>query len=381
MPAPERHACFATCTRGVEPVLQAEVRALGLARQERQVGGVYFEGTRLDLWRANRQLATAVRVLQRLARFPARDGDELYAATRELPWERWLAPDGSLVVAAQASESALDHSRFLEQRVKDAIVDRFRAREGTRPAVEREDPDLRIHLHLHADRATLALDTSGAALHRRGWRLHQGRAPLAENLAAALVRLSGWDARAPLVDPFCGSGTIAIEAAWLAAGIAPGSRRSFGFERWRDHDARAYAAWQATQTAAPSGRRRPTLVASDVDEARVAEARANAEHAGVGDWIRCEVADARALELRAGWNAFVVANAPYGLRVGDGGEAGEVLELYRAFGARLRAVGRGSRLALLALEQAQVRALGLRGLATQELLNGGLECQLALGEV
>jgi len=378
MPAPERSVFFATCARGVEPVLHAEARALGLARTERQVGGVRFEGVRADLWRANRGLRTAVRVLQRVARFAAPDADALHAGAAEIPWERWLAPGGSLCVQAQSSESALDHTRFAEQRVKDAVVDRFRARTGTRPAVERESPDLSIHLHLYRDRATLSLDGSGEALHRRGWRLHQGRAPLAENLAAALIELSGWDGRAPLLDPFGGSGTIAIEAAWRAAGILPGSRRSFGFERWLDHDAEAYARFVAASRPAAPVRRRPTLVCSDLDPERVAEARANAENAGVGDWVRCELGDARELALKPGWNAWVVTNAPYGLRVG---EADELTELYRAFGARLRAVGAGTTLALLTLDPALVRALALRGLERHPLTNGGLECTLAVGVV
>src|SRR5262245_2638621 len=186
----ERSVFFVTCARGVEPVLHAEAKALRLAKLERQVGGVRFEGTRADAWRANLLLRTAVRVLERRARFSAPDADALYAAAREVPWERWLAPEGSLAVQAQSSESVLDHTQFLEKRVKDAVVDRFRAATGTRPAVDREDPDLRIHLHLWRDRATLSLDTSGEALHRRGWRVHQGRAPLAENLAAALAALA-----------------------------------------------------------------------------------------------------------------------------------------------------------------------------------------------
>lgn len=379
----ERHVFFVTCARGVEPVLHAEAKALGLARLERQVGGVRFEGTRADGWRANLWLRTAVRVLARLARFEAADADALYANVQALPWERWLAPDGSLAVQAQSSESALDHTQFLEQRVKDAVVDRFRERTGMRPSVEREDPDLRIHLHLFRDRATLSLDTSGEALHKRGWRLHQGRAPLAENLAAAMLLFSAWDRRSPLVDPFCGSGTLAIEAAWLAAGLAPGARRSFGFERWLDHDARAFASLRA---ALPSpgpggGRKRPILVASDLDPERAAEARANLEQAGVGEWVRCEVADARALELKRGWNAWIVTNAPYGLRIGTSGGGGEILELYRAFGTRLKECGSGSRLALLALESEALRALALRGLQRIPLVNGGLECTLAIGAV
>lgn len=386
MASAARSSFFVTCARGVEPALHAEARALGLARSERQVGGVRFEGTRADGWRANLMLRTAVRVLERLERFEARDGDELYAAVNALPFETWLAPDGSLAVQAQSSESRLDHTQFVEQRVKDAVVDRFRTRTGTRPSVDREDPDLRIHLHLFRDRATLSLDGSGEALHKRAWRLHQGRAPLAENLAAAMLAYSGWDERAPLLDPFAGSGTLVIEAAWLAAGIPPGASRSFGFERWLDHDAAAFAALRASCQAAAEarrGRKRPILVGSDLDPERVAEARANAEHAGVSEWVRFEVADARALELRSGWNAWIVCNAPYGLRVGpaaSAGERGELAGLYRAFGARLRERGAGCTLALLALEE-HVGALGLHGLRRIALTNGGLECVLAIGTV
>ncbi len=380
-----RRSFFVTCAPGVEPALHAEARALGFARLERQVGGVHFEGTRADGWRANLMLRTGVRVLERLARFEARDGDQLHAAVNALPWETWLGPEGSLAVQAQSSESRLDHTQFAEQRVKDAVVDRFRARTGTRPSVDREDPDLRIHLHLFRDRATLSLDGSGEALHRRGWRLHQGRAPLSENLAAAMLAYSGWDQRAPLVDPFAGSGTLVIEAAWLAAGIPPGARRAFGFERWLDHDAPAFAALRAAclaEAEARRGRKRAVLLGSDLEPERVAEARANAEHAGVGEWVRFELADARELELRRGWNAWIVCNAPYGLRVGAGASAGErheLVELYRAFGARLREHGAGCTLALLALEREHVSALGLRGLRHLALTNGGLECILAVG--
>jgi 23S rRNA (guanine2445-N2)-methyltransferase / 23S rRNA (guanine2069-N7)-methyltransferase len=380
MPSAGRSVFFATCAPGVEPVLHREALALRLSKVERQVGGVRFEGTLRERWRANLHLGTAVRVLERITRFEARDGDALHAGAHEVPWEHWLAPEGTLVVQAQTSESVLDHSQFLEQRVKDAIVDRFRARTGTRPSVARDDPDLRVHVHLFRDRVTLSLDTSGEALHKRGWRLHQGQAPLAENLAAALLALAEWDERSPLVDPFVGTGTIPIEAARRAAGIAPGASRDFGFERWLDHDAAGFAAERAAAAPRASQRRRPVLLGFDLDPERVAEARANAENAGVGDWVRFEVADARALELRRGWNAWIVTNAPYGLRIGErGGE--ELLELYRAFGARLRECAVGSTLALLALEARHVRALGLRGLTRFPLVNGGLECGLAVGRI
>ena len=277
----------------------------------------------------------------------------------------------------------LDHTLFLEQRVKDAVVDRFRERTGVRPSVARTEPDLPIHLHLWRDRATLSLDTSGEALHRRGWRVHQGRAPLAENLAAALVRLAEWDERSPLVDPFCGSGTLAIEAALSAAGRPPGGQRGFAFERWRDHDAAGWAAARAAAVAPGPARRVPIVLGSDVDPERVAEARANAESAGVAERVRFEVADARTVELKRGWNAWLVSNLPYGVRVGGGSveETRAVTATVRAFGERLRAEAQGWHYGLLVLAQEQAGLLGLARPRQVPIVNGGLECAALVGSV
>ena len=192
-----RTTFFVTCAPGVEPILHGEARGLGFARVERQVGGIRFEGTMQDAWRANLWLRTAVRVLRRESRFEAASESALDAGVSAVDWSRFLRPDGLLWVDAQTRESGLDHSHFIAQRVKDAIVDQVRAADGTRPTVERDGADVRVHLHLFRDRATLSVDTSGASLHRRGWRTAQGRAPLAETLAAAVVLQSSWDRRSP----------------------------------------------------------------------------------------------------------------------------------------------------------------------------------------
>jgi 23S rRNA G2445 N2-methylase RlmL len=361
---------FATCAPGLEPVLHAEARALKLGRIERQVGGVRFEGTRPDAWRANLWLRSAGRVLWRVARFPAPDAEALYAAAREVPWERWLAPEGTLHVDAQLSASALNHTRFVEQRVKDAVVDRFVAARGARPSVAGEEAELRVHVHLFRDRATLALDTSGAALYKRGWRAAQGRAPLAETLAAGLVLASGWDRRAPLLDPFCGSGTILVEAALLAANAAPGLFRArFGCERWLDHDARAFAEVKDAARAARVRPRAPLLYGWDLDAARLADADANARAAGVEEHLALERGDATRFAPRPGWNAWIVTNPPYGERVGRGAN---LEALYRGFGARLREHCAGYRLQLLSTP-ALLPALGIAG-ETRALANGPLEC-------
>jgi putative N6-adenine-specific DNA methylase len=377
--------CFATCAPGVEPILHAEARELGLARLERQVGGVRFEGTLADVWSANLALSTAVRVLLRLARFPAENADALYRGVAALDWGAFLRPEGTLVVSAQTKESRLDHSEFIEQRTKDAIVDGFRARGGIRPSVDKDDPDLAIHVHLFRDRATLSLDSSGESLHKRGWRVHQGRSPLAETLAAALLRAANWDLRSPLVDPFCGSGTILIEAALRASSAASGARRRFGFERWLGHDAHAFTEARRAREARRVAPRRLALAGSDLDPDQVQGARENAVAAGVGELVRLEAADARAFAPRRGWNGWVVTNLPYGRRVGADGrraETGaELAELYREFGARLREHCTGYTLALLAERGGPTRELGLEPERRLALANGGLDCELILARL
>jgi len=365
------HTLFATCTPGLEPVLLDEVRRLGVGGVEQQVGGVHFRGELADAWRANLLLRSAVRVLLRLERFEARDGDDLYRAVAERDWRPYLRPGGRLWVQVQARESALDHSRYAAQRVKDAIVDQLRAPDGTRPTVEREGADLRVHLHLWRERATLSLDTSGESLHKRGWRRAQGRAPCPENLAAALVLASGWDGRAPLIDPFCGSGTVLVEAAWIAAGRAPGSLRArFGFETWPCHAAAAYARVREQALAALRPRGKPRLVGSDRDPARVAEARANARAAEVDAQIELAVADALDLAPRAGWNAWIVSNLPFGERVG---RASDLLALHVELGRILRARCAGYRATLLVGDARLADALALPEHARRTVLHGGSE--------
>lgn len=377
-PSAARLELFATCAPGAEAALHAEVRALGLARHERQVGGVRFEGALRDVWRTNLWLRTAVRVLRRVGRFDAPDETRLDAGVAAVAWARYLQPDGRLWVDAQSKESTLSHTRFLAQRVKDTIVDQLRSADGTRPEVDREDADLRVHLHLFRDRATLSVDTSGASLHLRGWRVAQGRAPLAETLAATVVRLSGWDRRSPLVDPFCGSGTLLVEAALDAAHVAPGlTRARFGFESWQDHDE---AGWRREREAARAARVATPhlrLVARDRDAERVEEARANLAAVGFDGATAFEVGDARDWAPRRGWNAHVLSNLPYGERIGEGED---VDALHREFGAALRERASGYKASLLVGSPSLAKRLALQG-ERFALVNGGLDVVLLNAEV
>ena len=367
---------FATCAPGIEPTLHAEARALRLARLERQVGGVRFDGTLADAWKANLWLRTAVRVLMRVGRFEARDADQLYRGVQEVDWTRFLRPEGRLVVDAHATESALDHTLFVAQRVKDAIVDGFRASSGVRPSVSKDDADLGVHVHLFRDRCTLSVDTSGESLHKRGWRRYQGRAPLAETIAAALVLESGWDRRSPLVDPFCGSGTILTEAALIAAGVAPGIfRERFGFSRWPGHDDDAWRALVARAREEARVPRKLVLRGSDASAEAIAGARVNVEAAGCSGRIELDVARAEDFAPRRGWNAWIVSNPPYGERVG----AERDLEaVYRRFGETLRERCAGYHAALLSGNPKLTRALGVAPRRTLSWKNGAIDCECLL---
>lgn len=375
-------ALFVTCAKGLEELLRDEITALGVAQARAGVAGVHAEGDLEAAYRTCLQSRLASRVLWPLARFAAADARALYAGVQAIDWSAHLAATGSLAVDANVAQGALAHSQFVAQTVKDAVVDQLRAAHGQRPDVDRADPDLRINLHLHRDQAVLSLDLSGAPLHQRGWRLQQGAAPLKENVAAALLLRARWPqvyaGGGLLFDPLCGSGTLLIEGALMAAGAAPGlTRARFGFERWRGHDA---ALWQRLRGQAEAQAHtalaalRPVFHGRDRDPAALAAARGNAQRAGVAGFIQLERGDvAHMLPPAAEAGGLLVGNPPYGERLGGMPEA---LALYRALGERLRAHFAGWRVALLFGEQGDGHMLGLKPERSQRLYNGALACTL-----
>ena len=238
---------FATTPKGIEPLLAEELKELGAASVKASQGGVSFQGNLSIAYRACLWSRTASRILLSLAHFPAPTADTLYQGVRDIPWETHLSPDGTLAVDFTGAGSATNHSRYGAQRVKDAVVDRFRDLYGRRPSVDRQRPDLRINVHIQRDTAGISLDLSGDALHRRGYRENTVIAPLKENLAAALLIKLDWPTLAAsggtLLDPMCGSGTLPIEAAWLATDTAPGLLRDYwGFQGWLQHEAEVWTA-------------------------------------------------------------------------------------------------------------------------------------------
>jgi 23S rRNA G2445 N2-methylase RlmL len=360
---------FATAAKGTEPALRDELRELRLRRVQADRGGVHFEGELVDAARACLWSRVAVRVLLQVARFEAKSDALLYEGARSIDWSEWMTPRTSLVVRATCRSSRLTHSQYVAQKTKDGIVDTLRNRLGARPSVDRANADVGIAVHLARDVATLYLDVGGASLHARGWRSHSGPAPLRETLAAAVLRLSGWDREGPLVDPMCGAGTLAIEAAAWSRRIAPGLVRSrFGFERWANYDdaMRARMSELRNEARAVAGRDGPPIRASDIDPSAVECTRANAHAAGVD--LIIEQRDVR--NLVPLWSAgFVATNPPYGERL----EVGNSLydDLARAW-RRMH----GHTLALLAAGPAISDAIGRQPDRWWILYNGPIECRL-----
>jgi 23S rRNA G2445 N2-methylase RlmL len=360
---------FATAAKGTEPALRDELRELGLRGVRADRGGVHFEGTVGDAARACLWSRVAIRVLLEVARFEARGADALYAGVRAVAFDRWMTPKTTLAVRATCRSSRLTHSQFVAQKTKDAIVDGLRDRFGARPDVALDDPDVGIAVHLAKDQATVYLDVGGSSLHERGWRPRSGEAPLRETLAAAVLRLSGWDREQPLCDPMCGSGTIAIEAAQWARRIAPGlGRARFGFERWASHDEGEREGMRSLREDAlaavrPDG---PLVRASDVDPRAVERTRGNAREAGVDLVLaRRDVRDLEPLDPPG----FVVTNPPYGERLTS--DAG----LQEAMTRSLRGL-RGHTVALLTADPGLARAMRRDPDRWWILYNGPLECRL-----
>jgi 23S rRNA (guanine2445-N2)-methyltransferase / 23S rRNA (guanine2069-N7)-methyltransferase len=390
---------FASCAKGLEYLLADELLALGCPRATATIAGVNVEGSLGDAQRAVLWSRLASRVLWPLAEFECADEHALYAGVRAIPWPQHLDAAMTLAVDAHVSGSAITHARYAAQRTKDAVVDVLREHGGARPDVDVDEPDLRISLVVRKGRALVSVDLGGGPMHRRGWRRAQGEAPLKENLAAAMLLRGGWPQRyrdgGALFDPMCGSGTLLIEGALMAADVAPGLMRHGDAlpSRWKGFDA---GHWQRLVDDAVSRERagraalRRCFDGHDLDPQAIQNARENATAAGLREAIRWEVraverldarpsvpapADASAstgadAAMQAAAPGLVACNPPYDARLAADPA------LYRALGEALRRAVPDWAASLLCGSRELAFATGLRAKKRYQLFNGALECTL-----
>jgi putative N6-adenine-specific DNA methylase len=369
---------FAVCAPGLEPFAAQELHRLQLSDVGIRAGGVNFTATLAGLYRANLHVRTASRVLVRLGEFHASAFSELRKKASHCPWEHYLTPGQPVTLRVTCRKSRLYHSGAVAERIAGAIADRLGRPVTPQPAPGDEEsgeaPPQIIVARLDHDHCTLSLDSSGALLHRRGYRLAGAKAPLRETLAAGLLMAAGWTGAAPLLDPFCGSGTIAIEAALMALHLAPGRARRFAFMDWPRYDAKTWRALLADS--APPGTA-PVIQASDRDAGAIEAARANAERAGVDAGIEFSVRAVSAIEPPAG-PGWVITNPPYGVRASP---SGDLRNLYAQLGHVLRARCRGWTAAVLCSDEQLLRQIGAAWQRRFPLVNGGLRVTLACARI
>ena len=384
----DRYELFLTCPKGLEGLLLEEAGNLGLEEAREHTSAIrgladMETAYRLCLWSR-----LANRVLLVLKRFPVKDAETLYEGVLEVDWFEHLEPDGSLAVEFSGNGSGIDNTHFGALKVKDAIVDKLRQADGTRPSVDKLNPDMRVHLRLDRGEAILSLDLSGHSLHQRGYRLQQGAAPLKENLAAAVLIRAGWPRIAAeggaLADPMCGVGTFLVEAAMIAADIAPNlTREQWGFSKWLGH---VPALWkklqgEAEQRAAEGMAKPPLWIRGyEADPRLIQPARNNIERAGLSHWIKVYQGEVATFEPRPDQNqkGLVICNPPYGERLGD--EA-SLLYLYQNLGERLRQACMGWEAAVFTGAPDLGKRMGIRSHKQYAFWNGALPCKLLLIKV
>ncbi|KAB7622572.1 bifunctional 23S rRNA (guanine(2069)-N(7))-methyltransferase RlmK/23S rRNA (guanine(2445)-N(2))-methyltransferase RlmL [Alkalilimnicola sp. S0819] len=372
---------FATCARGLEPLLAEELAELGAQEIRQRPAGVAFQAQLPSAYRVCLWTRLASRVLLQLTEFVATDGDALYQGALTLPWNEHMSATQRFAVEATGRSRGINNSHYAALRIKDAVVDHFRERDGQRPSVDTATPQIRLHCHIHRERAAISLDLSGASLHRRGYRLQGARAPLKETLAAAILLRARWPAFAaqgrPLLDPMCGSATLPIEAALMAADIAPGLlREAFGLEHWQGHRP---TVWNELLDEARARREAglhslPRISGYDADASAVRTALENVERAGLRGHVHIEKRELDDLQPPAGEPGLVVVNPPYGERIG---QQTQLVPLYARLGQRFREALPGWEAAVLQPQDDSLR-LGLKPHHRYKLFNGALPCELGL---
>ncbi len=373
---------FATTPKAMETILAEELQALGVSAVKQTMAGVAFQGDLETAYRACLWSRTANRVLLVLSTFAVKNQQDLYDGVQRINWFEHLDPEDSFAVSFSAKNApAINNTHFGALKVKDAVVDQMRAKFNTRPSINTEQPHIRINIYLQGETAQLSLDLSGESLHRRGYRDINIKAPIKENLAAAMLLRCGWPQIAKqggsLLDPMCGSGTLLLEGAMMAADYAPGLLRDyFGFIGWKQHDA---ACWKKLRAEALQRKnvgleKLPVIVGFDQNRHTINTAATHIANAGLQAKIHVERRDIADAAPAESWKpGLLICNPPYGERLGD--EA-ETAELYKAFGASLKAHFIGWKAAMIISNPELGFRLGIRSQKPVTLFNGALECKL-----
>ncbi len=352
----------------MEPLLAKEVQSIGGRNISTGRRAVFFEGGLDTLYRANYYLRTALRIFKQIDTFEFTDADDFYVKAMRVKWEEHMELHQAFAVQSTVFHSEqFNNSMFASLKVKDALVDRFRKRTGRRPDVDTQNPDITFHVHISRNQCTLSVDSSGDSLHKRGYRLVQGDAPLSEVLAAGMIMLSGWDGSTDFVDPMCGSGTLSIEAAMIAKNIPAGKfRKSYAFMQWKDYDA---ALFGRIREEAITSEFQGKIYAADVRSSSISGAQTNARSARVFNLIEFTTKNFSQLELPV-QQATIMINPPYGERI----EMGNPEALYAMIGQRLKHQWSGNSAWILSSSPQLLQQIGLKPSAKIKLLNGALEC-------
>ena len=363
---------FAPCPRGLETVLAQELRELNAAEIRIANGGVHFSGDIRLCYTVNLQSRIASRVLWQVAHERYQNEKDVYQVASAVAWETWFDPALTIRVKVDALRCPLNSLDFVTLRIKDAVCDVFRTHAGKRPSVDTDEPDIRIHAFLDAQNVTLYIDTTGEPLFKRGLRKQTIDAPLRENLAAGILRLSGWSPGIPLFDPMCGSGTFLLEAALISLDIAPGAQRHFAFEKLQNFDARS---WKQ-QSDQCIKRQKPNvslpIYGSDLYGRALDTTRANLAAAGLEGTVQLK--QANMLEISApALQGILVTNPPYGERMG---ESEALAEFYPLLGDMLKKKFAGWKVYLFSADAQLPKLIGLAASKRTPLYNGALECRL-----
>ena len=343
----------------------------------RRTGGIYFNASPKVLYTINLQARLINRVLAPLTSFNCHSDRYLYKKSAEIEWNDFLDPSQTFAVFATVANSAIRHSKFAALRLKDAVVDSFRAATGVRPSIDTRDPDVWINLHIHNNEATISLDTSGGSLHRRGYRKKNVQAPMAETLAAAIIHHTEWGGDRPLYDPLCGSGTLLCEA-YMHASHMPAAqlRRKFGFQRLPDFDT---AVWKHVKQEGREGVRtlpQRLISGSDIDREAVQATTQNCAALEAGNAISIQKRDVFQIDRIEG--AVIVCNPPYGMRMGKKANLGD---FYKRLGDFLKQRCQGSSAFIYCGERQYLKHIGLKPTWKKPLINGGLDGRLAKYEL